>query len=165
MSNHTLLTIGAFILLSSILLAFYRLLGSTGDDITDAQDLILATTISTSYIELAQGLAFDEFTDTTNAAVGAPSSMTPPYLLGPEPGEDSIAVCNHFDDFTGTNKRFKTVFTFSYVNPENIDVPVSYQTFVKRLDIATWRSFPLPSSSEQADTFRVSIGLGYFHFD
>jgi hypothetical protein len=174
MANHTLLTIGAFILLTSILLGFYQLLGSTGDDITNAQDLILATTIATSYIELAQGLAFDEFTDSTNAAIGNPSAMTPAYMLGPEAGNDSIPAFNDFDDFnglvvekpaTGTNKRFTTKFSVSYVNPENVDVPVTYQTFVKRLDLKTWRSVPVPSASERVDTFRVSIGVGYFHFD
>jgi hypothetical protein len=174
MAYHTLLTIGAFILLSSILLGFYQLLGTTGDDIANAQDLILATTIATSYVELAQGLAFDEFTDTTSAAIGNPSTLTPAYLLGPDSGNDSIPAFNDFDDFnglevekpaTGTNKRFTTKFTVSYVDPDNIDVPVTYQTFVKRLDLKTWRSFPLHGASERVDTFRVSIGLGYFHFD
>lgn len=174
MAGHTLLTIGAFILITSILLGFYQLLGTTGDDITNSQDLILATTIATSYIELAQGLSFDEFTDTTNAAVGNPSALTPVSLLGPEAGEDSIEVFNDFDDFngllvekaaTGTNKRFKTKFAVMYVSPDDIEVPAASQTFVKRLDLKTWRSFPIPSASEPVDTFRVSIGLGYFHFD
>ena len=174
MSNHTILTIGAFILLTSILLGFYQLLGSTGDDISNAQDLILATTIATSYIELAQGLAFDEFTDTTSAAIGNPSALTPAYKLGSDTGEDSLALFNDFDDLnglvieklaTGANKRFTTAFTVCYVDPENVDVPVTSQTFLKRLDLKTWRSFPPLSGSGSLDTLRLSIGLGYFHFD
>ncbi len=174
MSNHTLLTIGAFMLLTSVLLGFYQLLGSTGDDISNAQDLILATTIATSYIELAQGLAFDSFTDTTNAAVGNPSSLTPACSLGPEAGEDSMALFSDFDDFnglviektaSGTNKRFTTAFSVCYVDPNDVDVPVTSQTFMKRIDLKTWRSFPPRSASERLDTLRTSIGLGYFHFD
>jgi hypothetical protein len=174
MSNHTLLTIGAFILLTSILLGFYRLLGATGDDITNAQDLILATTIATSYVEMAQGLAFDEVTDSTSAAIGNPSIMTASSLLGPETGDDSIAVFDDFDDFnrlvaertaTGTNKRFTTSFRVNYVRPDNVDSYSTSQTFTKRLDLKTWRSYPKASSGETIDTLRMSIVVGYFHFD
>lgn len=175
MSNHTLLTIGAFIFLSTILVSFYRLMGSTGDDVGNAQDMILAATISTSYIELAQGLAFDEKTDTTNVAIGNPSALTIPAKLGPDgAGEDSLTAFNDFDDFnglvlektpTGTNKRFKTRFTVSYVNPNNADAISSTQTFVKRLDLKTWRTYPPTDNGVPIDTLRMSIGMGYFHFD
>jgi hypothetical protein len=174
MSNHTLLTIGAFILLASILLGFYRLLASTGDDVTNAQDLILATTIATSYLELAQGLAFDEVTDTTHVGLGDPTSLTPVGLLGRESGEDSIAVFNDFDDFngfsvdktaTGTNKRFTTSFIVSYVRPDKVSEISVSRTFMKRLDLKTWRSYPPAESGAQVDTLRLSIGMGYFHFD
>jgi len=175
MSNHTLLTIGAFIFLSTILVSFYRLMASTGDDVGNAQDMILAATISTSYIELAQGLAFDERTDTTSAAIGNPSALTIAGKLGPDGGgEDSIAAFNDFDDFnglvvektpTGTNKRFKTRFSVSYVDPNNVDAISTTQTFVKRLDLKTWRSYPPADAGIPIDTLRMSIGMGYFHFD
>jgi hypothetical protein len=175
MSNHTILTIAAFIFLSTILVSFYRLMGSTGDDVGNAQDMILATTISTSYIELAQGLAFDERTEISNLAIGNPSILTEPKNLGPDSaGEDSIATFNDFDDFnglvvektpTGTNKRFKTSFTVSYVNPNNVDVVSNTQTFVKRIDLKTWRSYPPSDIGIPIDTLRMSVGMGYFHFD
>ena len=175
MSNHTLLTIGAFIFLSTILVNFYRLMGSTGDDVGNAQDMILAASISTSYIELAQGLAFDEKTDTSSAAIGDPSKLTSVGDLGPDgSGEDSIAAFNDFDDFdglvvpktaTGTNKRFATRFTVSYVNPDNVDQISSVRTFMKRLDLKTWRTYPPGENGVPVDTVRMSIGMGYFHFD
>ncbi|MBP1655075.1 MAG: hypothetical protein H6Q28_1631, partial [Bacteroidetes bacterium] len=65
-TNYTMMTIGAFTILMTILQNFYSLLGITGGDVTDAQDMILATTLATSYLESAQGLAFDDVTDTTN---------------------------------------------------------------------------------------------------
>lgn len=175
MSNHTILTIGAFIFLSTILLSFYRLMASTGDDVGNAQDMILATTISTSYTELAQGLAFDEKTDISNDAIGNPSKLTEANHLGPDGGgEDSIANFNDFDDFdglvvvktpTGSNKRFTTSFRVSYVDPNNVDAIVTTQTFVKRLDLKTWRSYPPAETGIPIDTLRLSIGMGYFHFD
>jgi hypothetical protein len=175
MSNHTILTIAAFIFLSTILVSFYRLMGSTGDDVGNAQDMILATTISTSYIELAQGLAFDEKTEISSDAIGNPSVLTAPNKLGHDGAdEDSIATFNDFDDFnglvvektaTGTNKRFTTRFAVSYVDPTNVDVVSSTQTFVKRIDLKTWRSYPPGDNGVQIDTLRMSIAMGYFHFD
>jgi hypothetical protein len=165
---------GAFILLTSILIGFYNLLGSTGSDITESQDLILATTMATSYIEMAQGLSFDEFTDTSSTAIGNPSLMTKWHILGPEADDDSIALFNDFDDFngltiertaTGGNKRFTTEFTVDYVNPEKVDSLSKKETIMKRMDLKIWRSFPLPSLDESIDTLRVTFALGYFHFD
>jgi hypothetical protein len=173
-SNHTILTIAAFIILTTILQNFYRLLGATGDDIGDAQDMILATTISTSYLELAQGLAFDAVTDTSNAALTNISALTAPLALGPEDAsEDSIQNFNDFDDFnrltvskqaTGSNHVFRTHFTVSYVDPAHMDQSVSYRTFTKRIDLKVWRTFP-PIHGTVTDTLRTSVVLGYFHFD
>jgi hypothetical protein len=173
-SNHTMLTIAAFVILTTILQNFYRLLGNTGDDIGDAQDMILATTISTSYLELAQGLAFDAVTDSSDVALNNVSALTAPLSLGPEgAGEDSIQNFNDFDDFngltvskqaTGSNHVFRTHFTVSYVNPAHMDQSVSYRTFVKRIDLKVWRTFP-PIHGTLADTLRTSVVQGYFHFD
>jgi hypothetical protein len=175
MSNHTLLTIGAFLILTTILLGFYRLLASTGDDLTDSQDMILATTLSESYMELAQGLAFDAISDTMHVGATSPSVLTPPNHLGPEDTtETSIAAFNDFDDFNGlviersaagSTNRYKTAFKVSYVDPSNLDVISTTQTFVKRLDLKTWRSYPPPTSGMRMDTLRMSICQGYFHFD
>jgi hypothetical protein len=175
MSNHTLLTIGAFLILTSVLVGFYRLLAASGDDVGNAQDMILATTIATSYLELAQGMAFDEITDTSFVPAGAVALLTTSGNLGRDGGgEDSIGTFNDFDDFnglsvektaTGTNKRFTTVFKVSYVDPSNVDKISSFQTFVKRLDLKTWRSFPPPIDDATPDTLKMSITMGYFHFD
>jgi hypothetical protein len=173
-SNHTILTIGAFVILTTILQNFYRLLGTTGDDIGDAQDMILATTIATSYLELAQGLSFDAVTDTSHLPLTNVSALTTPSLLGPEgTTEDSIQAFDDFDDFngltvekeaTGSNHRFMTRFRVSYVNPANVNQIVSTRTFVKRIDVKTWRTYP-PVEGVNMDTLKLSLVQGYFHFD
>lgn len=173
-TNHTMLTIGAFTILMTILQNFYGLLGTTGGDVTDAQDMILATTLATSYLESAQGLAFDEITDTTNLALGSPATLTSPSALGPEStDEDSIHKFNDFDDFDGftsereagsTGRRFRTTFRVSYVDPANVNTVSSARTFVKRIDMTSWRSYPPPSGTK-LDTLRMSMVMGYFHFD
>jgi hypothetical protein len=175
MSNHTILTIGAFLILTTVLVSLYRLLGTAGDDVGNAQDMILATTITTSYLELAQGLAFDQLTDTAHVAVANASTLTPVVKLGADTAaENSPATFNDFDDFngfkiektaTGSNKRFTSTFRVSYVGQSDVDQISSVPTFVKRLDVKTWRSYPPMSEGQAPDTLKMSICMGYFHFD
>ncbi len=160
-------------LLSTILLNFYSLLGNSGDIIASGQDGILATTLATSYMEIAQGLAFDEITDTSEIAINNPTQLTAPANLGLDGfDEDSLNTFDDFDDFnnfsiekeaSGTNRRYKTTFKVNYVNPANVDNISASKTFVKRMDLVTWRTFP--PMKDQRDTLRLSVVLGYFHFD
>jgi hypothetical protein len=173
-TGQTLLTIGAFIFLTTIMLNFYRLVANSGDTIASGQDGILATTIASSYMELAQGLAFDDVTDTSDAALASPTVLTDPTLLRAETGEDSLKLFNDFDDFNtknfekqanGTNRRYRTHFDVYYVNPDNINQKSSIRTYVKRMDMKTWRVYPEPTSPTEIDTVRNSLVVGYFHFD
>lgn len=173
-TGQTILTIGAFMFLTTILLNFYRVAAETGDSIATGQDGILATTIAATYAEVAHGLAFDEVTDTTNAALTNPMALTSPTALGTEALEDSLSRFNDFDDFngktsekqaTGTNRRYRTRFTVYYINPENINQKSLVQTYVKRMDMTTWRTFPPANSPTDIDTVRTFLVLGYFHFD
>jgi hypothetical protein len=175
MSNHTILTIGAFLILTTVLLSLYRLLGTAGDDVSNAQDMILATTITTSYLELAQGLAFDQMTDTSHVAFANASTLTPVSWLGRDTSaENSIPAFNDFDDFsgyslektaTGSNKRFTTAFRVHYVEMGNVDQISAVPTFVKRMDVKTWRSYPPATEGAIPDTLKMSICMGYFHYD
>ena len=107
-------------------------------------------------------------------ALGSPSLLTSPSLLGPEDAsEDSIYKFNDFDDFNGftadreagtTGRRFRTTFRVRYVDPANVNTVSSARTFVKRIDVTSWRSFPPPSGTT-LDTLRMSMVMGYFHFD
>jgi hypothetical protein len=174
-TGQTILTIAAFVFVTTILLNFYGLVASTGDDIASGQDGILETTIATSYMELAQGLSFDEITDSSDIAIANPSALTAPSFLGPEiAAEDSIQNFNDFDDFNGltvdkqpggTNRMYRTKFTVRYVDPTNVSTFLSTRTFVKRMDLKTWRILPVAGANEQLDTLRTSLIMGYFHFD
>jgi hypothetical protein len=174
-TGQVILTMVAFAFLSTILLGFYQILGNTGEDISSGQDGILATTLTTSYMELAQGLAFDDFTDTSDMAIRNVNLLTNPSNLGPEQTwEDSIHKFNDFDDFNnfsiereagGTTRRYRTEFKVHYVNPANVSQVSTLRTFVKRMDLKTWRVHPPPLPSTRLDTVRMSLVMGYFHFD
>ncbi len=175
-TGQTMMTICALILLITVLLNFNRLVGNAGDDINRGQEEILATAAATSWSELAQGLAFDNVTDTSDIAFQNPSVLTSPALLGVESGEmpDSVDDFNDFDDFNGatlsktagnTGFAFLTSFKVSYVDTNNVNNIVNYRTFVKRMDLSTWRSMPPPHPGEMIDTLHTSIIYSYFNFN
>jgi hypothetical protein len=173
-TGQTILTIGAFMFLTTLMTNFYRIVAQTGDTITSGQDGILATTVTSSYMEIAQGLAFDEVTDTSHVALASVSALTAPIALHAEAGEDSLYKYDDFDDFngqtmertaTGSNKRYRTTFTVCYVNPMNVLNYSTTRTFLKRMDLKTWRVFPPAETGTQVDTVRLSLVMGYFHFD
>lgn len=174
-SHHTLLTIGAMALLSTVLLNFRGLVNDSSDDISRSEDMILAATVATSYLELAQAMAFDTSTDSSYITPTESAKLTLPQKLGPETAdEDTIAEFNDIDDFNkyqvtkqvGTTRRhFTTKFEVNYVDPASVTTIASKQTFVKRLDAKTWRSFPPRPGGEAPDTLRMSLVLGYFRFN
>jgi hypothetical protein len=175
-TGQMLTTILALILLTTVLTNFYSIVGNTGDDLARSQENILATAVATSWAEQAQGLAYDNVTDTSDIAFQNPSALTSPSFLGLDPGElaDSLDTYNDFDDFNGvtlakaagaTGFSFKTRFTVSYIDTNNANVIVHVRTFVKRMDMATWRSSPAPSANETVDTLYTSIVYSYFNFN
>ena len=69
-TGQTILTIGAFVLLTTILQGLYNSLGNVGSDISSGQDGILAD--DDRHVVLrngANGLAFDKVTDTTRTSL------------------------------------------------------------------------------------------------
>lgn len=174
---QTFITIGAFVLLSTLLITFYQLLGQSGETIQSAQQGITALTLLTTYTELAYGLHFDEATIDSFITPSDVNELTHPTKLGkenpPPVGEDIEADFKSFDDFDDLNDfelvennipgvvgTYRARFNVYYVNPQNIDQKMNSRTFAKRCDIKIWRDNP-PSK----DTLKSAIVMGYFHFD
>ncbi|MDI6804409.1 MAG: hypothetical protein QME58_11285 [Bacteroidota bacterium] len=177
-TNQTLLTIGALILFSTLIVSFYQLLARSGDTVDSAQLGIYQLTLATTYMELANGLNFDEATIDSNITAANMNLLTHPNLLGPENPPpayedpetsfstfDDIDDLNNFSIIEGSNPgiigTYKTTFKVYYVNPDNINqIELSNRTFVKRLDLFVSRIQPLST-----DTLKTSMVMGYFHFD
>jgi hypothetical protein len=172
-TGQTIFSIAALILLSTVMTNFFELTGNVGNDIASGQDGILLTSLATSYIEVAQGLAFDELTDTMNVTGAQLNQLTPANNLGPEAGNDSLGAFNDIDDFKGltldrevgtSGRKYRTVFDVVYVDPSTLSSTSVVRTFCKRLDMKMWRI--APSAAEQSvDTLRMSYVMGYYHFD
>ena len=82
-TGQMLLTVGALILLSSMLLRFNRSVMTSDDVMMNSKFNVLASSLCISVIEEARGKAFDQNTD--NAAVGKTDELS--KNLGPDFGE------------------------------------------------------------------------------
>jgi hypothetical protein len=172
-TGQTLLALGALVLLTMIMLNFYRIFGSSWDTLDTSQLGIDATTIGTSFIELAHGLAFDEITDTSFLQADQANLLTASANLGPDGStDDSLHTFNDFDDFhghistvnIGENRVFMVGFDVYYVNPTDVTTRVNNRTFTKRLDMKIWREQPPPPPGTGIDTVYMWTLMGYFSF-
>lgn len=158
------MTLGAMMLLSTIMLRV-NTANLTNESIRDdAQFGVLATSIATSIIEEAQSKAFDEKSDTMN--VTALTQLT--SVLGPETGETEDTF-DDFDDYNGFTKRDSTMpsatFDIScqvvYVEPGNILGSTSNRTWNKKLIVTITR--PVSADSSVLALKTASI-FSYWYF-
>ena len=97
-TGETLLTIGAIVLLGTIILTTNREISSSTQVVQQTSFGIDATSLGTSIIEKAEDLAFDEHTK-DSTWVNALSGLTPPASLGEE---SSIGdTLDDYDDYNG----------------------------------------------------------------
>jgi len=94
-TGQMLLTIGAIAILGGVILSVNRNIDNTGTILLNSNIGIEEVSLASSIMEEAQGLAFDEVTDTS--AVSAPSQLTPANALGARNGDPTDL--NDFDDF------------------------------------------------------------------
>jgi hypothetical protein len=170
-TGQTILTIGAFILLSTILQGMLNSTSMINDDIGSSQDGIMMTSLAVSYSEHINSLRFDSVT-AGGAAVTDLSLLT--YPCGPEPGEVDMATFDDIDDLNGyseervggnSNRRYRAAFTVSYCDPTQVDQNSGSRCLTKRLDMKIWRSFPPRGRDEYLDTLKASLVMGYFNFN
>ena len=103
-TGQMLLTVGAIMLLSSMILRFNRTVLTSDDVMYNSKYNVLASSLCTSLIEEAKGKAFDQETD--SAAINKTDLLS--KSLGPDFGE-KYEDFNDFDDFNGLIKVDSTM--------------------------------------------------------
>ena len=103
-TGQMLLTVGALILLSTMILRFNRAILTSDEVMYNSKFNVLASSLCTSLIEEAKGKSFDQNTD--SSAVNNISELS--LKLGTENGE-AYADFNDFDDFNGFIKVDSTM--------------------------------------------------------
>lgn len=158
------MTIGAMILLSTLILRVNNNFGTNTTSVYNSKFAILAASIGNSIIEEASGKAFDN--KTVNAPAKKLSDLTLPGKLGPESGE-TYPDFNDIDDYNGYTKTdstmpsavFKTVCSVVYVNPDSPDVTSkNARTWTKKISVTV-------TSPSMTDTVRLSSLYSYWVFN
>jgi len=157
-ATQTILTIGGILLLTFLILSYYRSSGTQTEIGINNEAIITGTGIAQSLFDEIQGKAFDENTTTT--------SVSDPNSLSSTPGKDSgESLRSSFDDvddyrlFT-TNDTLSTLGVFRsdidvhYVSASNPDVISYTRTFAKRIDITVTNDF-------LTDTLKFSQIISY----
>lgn len=155
-----MLTIGAMILLSILILRVNGTFLTTGTTLMDTKFGVLATSIATSEIEEISGKAFDNYTASNPTKNLNDLSAN----LGPDSGE-TISTYNDIDDYNGYVKTdssmpsaiFKTLCTVCYVSSNNLEQASSTKTWFKKITIQV-------TSKSMPDTVRVSTVYSYWVF-
>jgi hypothetical protein len=157
-----MLTIGAMLLLSTLMLRVNTNNLTTDSIRAEAQYGVLATSIITSIMEEAKSFSFDEATDTNS--VTSLSELTPALDLGPESGE-TYGTFNDFDDFNGYTRVDSTmpsaIFNIEcavdYVNSSNLLGKSSITTWHKKITVTV-------SSDFMTDSLTQSNIYSYWYF-
>jgi MSHA pilin protein MshD len=159
-TGQMILTMGAMVLLATIMLRV-NTSNLTNESVKDqAQYGVLATSIATSIIEEAQSKSFDENTDTNTVSTLTQLSS----VLGPETGETPDTF-DDLDDYNGFTKRDSTmpsaIFDIScevvYVAPNNIQGTSTSKTWHKKMKVTI-------SSPFSPDTLRTASIFSYWYF-
>ena len=135
-TGQTMLSIGALILLSAMILRVNSSFLSTDTNVQAAKFGVLAISDSTL---LSTNLGLD--------------------------GTETISDCDDFDDFNNLDTTitdlpsatFDVRCKVSYINPQNPNVDVNYPTWNKKLTVTI-------SSPFSQDTIRISSIFSYFKF-
>lgn len=159
-TGQMLLTVGALILLSTMILRFNRSVLTSDEVMYNAKFNVLAASLCTSIIEEARGKAFDQNTD--SAAVSNVSQLS--TTLGPDFGE-TYDKYNDFDDFNGFVKVdstmpsaiFYTTSKVTYIEATNPIKVTTSKTWHKMITVTVM-------SSSMKDPVTISSTYSYWFF-
>lgn len=171
-TGQTILTVGALAILVTIMLNFYRIFGSSWEILDGTQLGIDATTIATSYMEVAHGLVFDKAILDDDPLDNLPWDFTNPPELGAPDTINHISeffVFDHFHGYRDTSivhgvGTYVTEFEVYYVFPQDVEFKSMNETFAKRLDMKIWRIDPPPPPRSGVDTLQMWTVMGYYSY-
>ena len=161
-TGQMILTIGAMILLSAIILRVNNNFLSTNEVMDESKFGVLAVSLATSIIEEANNKSFDQVTK--GNPIDDPNLLTPVNSLGPDGGE-IYETYNDFDDFNGYTKdvtnlpsaTFHISCKVNYINPVAPDIVSTNRTWNKKITVSV-------SSPFSKDTVQLSSVFSYWYF-
>jgi len=171
-TGQTLLTIGAIMLLGTVILTVNRSLNDTSTVLLNSNIGLEEVSLATSVIEEAEGKPFDQHTMNDPLTSSATDSLTPVNSLGQENNDPTDL--DDFDDYNGLNNAgLTTTDTVNgnlyfvktqvcYVDPANPTVASSVPTWSKRIDVTVWNANP--NGTVNGDVVKMHSIYSYWHF-
>ena len=166
-TGQTLLTIGAIMLLGTVILTINRSLNDSSEVLINSNVGLEEVSLATSVIEEAEGKAYDDSTKNNPLTSSQLSSLTPPDSLGQE-GHVTTDL-DDFDDYNGPNHNGRTeidtlngsiyhVLTIVYyVSSSSPNTVSTTTTWNKRMDVWVW-------NTQIPDTVKMHAIYSYWHF-
>jgi len=160
-TGQMMLTIGAMMLLSILILRVNSTSVVSQGTIIDSKMGIVSLTVANTYVDYAKRQVFDKAVFDSTISIVSVGDLTAPGSLGPEAGE----VYPNFNDFDDLNLwdpaigrnivitdtttlqsstvpgLFTPVYITSrvyYVNESNLELRVNNRTWFKRIDVYVW---------------------------
>lgn len=166
-TGQMLITVGAMILLSIIILSINQGYLVNTEVMLDAKFDLLATSLAISVVEDANGLAFDENTSGGTTILNVSQLST----IGVDASEYYISReqtdFNDFDDYHDLHIEYNDTTLKSaiyhidcevgYITDINPDVFTNSKTWYKKLNVTVY-------SPSMTDTIRMSTVMSYFYF-
>ena len=165
-TGQLLLSLGAIMLLSLVVLRQNGDYLGTGDSLLESKLGIMAVSEAASTMEQVSRLAFDEHSK-DSTFTGLLSDLTPPGALGPDAGEDSVQKFNDIDDYNGYTRfdqtdvgDFQIRCRVAYIDPSSPDVDYTAgPTWHKKVTVTVFGPQPALKDSIQYSTI-----LSYWSF-
>lgn len=173
--GQTLLTIMALMLMGRLILSTNTTTLDAGFTKDMAEYRITATSLGTSLLEYANGLAFDEATVDTFLLASQISSLTASTSFGPETGESGPTTFDDIDDYhnfvridTITNSGiFKTTAKVQYIDISgNVISTTTSKKFNKQITVYVTSDYLVDYSVSppKPDTLKFQSIFSYWYF-
>ena len=159
-TGQMLLTVGALILLSSMILRFNRSVLTSDEVMYNSKFNVLASSLCVSVIEEARGKAFDQNTD--SAAVSKTDQLS--NTMGPDFGE-KYEDFNDFDDFNGYIRIDSTMPSAIFYVTSKVTY-IEHTSPIKATTNRTWHKMISVTvmSSSMKDPVKMSSTYSYWFY-
>jgi hypothetical protein len=164
-TGQTLLTVGALVLFSIIILNGNRILTENNDVMNYTRFQLESIALATSIIEEASQLPFDEVSWDSTKIEKKVSDFTQNQHLGIDGGESNYQTFDDFDDFhkyakaeTTSQNIYKIACSVDYVSDSKPNVALTNRSYFKKLSVSI-------TSPSVEDTLNVSYVHGYWYFN
>ena len=171
-TGQTLLTIGAIMLLGSIILTVNRSLNTNNQVLLNSNIGLEEVSYATSVIQEAEGKAFDQHTINNPLNSSELDSLTSAGSLGQENGDPNDL--DDFDDYNGLNNQgrldsaeidsswYYARTRVHYVNASDPTDTSNVPTWYKRIDVTVWRGNA--NGTVNGDVVKMHSVFSYWHF-